>query len=91
MTLPKPVSAFTISPRDPSTADTVQFLDRSHDPGQHGIAWRAWDFGDGETSVGPSPAHRYAVAGAYDVTLTLATYDGRVGRHSYRLAVGDVR
>ena len=82
MSLPKPVPTFTVSPRDPSTADTIQFVDCSHDPGQLGIAWRAWDFGDGETSVGSSPAHRYSSAGAYDVTLTLATYDGRVGRES---------
>ena len=82
MSLPRPVPTFTVSPRDPSTTQAVQFVDCSHDPGERGIAWRAWDFGDGETSVGASPTHRYASAGAYDVTLTLATYDGRVGRDS---------
>jgi lysyl endopeptidase len=82
MSLPRPVPTFTVSPRDPSTTETVQFVDCSHDPGERGIAWRAWDFGDGETSVGASPVHRYASAGTYDVTLTLATYDGRVGRDS---------
>lgn len=82
MSLPNPVPTFTVSPRDPAPGDTIQFVDCSHDPGQHGIAWRAWDFGDGETSVGSSPAHRYQTAGAYHVTLTLATYDGRVGRES---------
>jgi PKD repeat protein len=66
----------------------VQFADCSHDPGEHGIAWRAWDFGDGETSVGASPTHRYACGGSYRVTLTLATFDGRVGRLSRRIAVG---
>lgn len=80
MPLPQPVPEFTVSPRRPSTADTLQFVDCSHDPGGHGIAWRAWDFGDGATSVGTSPVHRYAADGAYQVTLTLATYDGRVGR-----------
>ena len=30
MSMPKPVPTFTVSPRDPSTADTVQFVDRSH-------------------------------------------------------------
>ena len=87
MSMPKPVPTFTVSPRDPSTADTVQFVDRSHDPGGHGIAWRAGDFGDGDTSVGATPAHRYSAAGAYDVTLTLATYDGRVSCESRRVAV----
>jgi PKD repeat protein len=74
-----PVVKFTVSPRNPATSDTVQFVDCSHDPGRAGIAWRAWDFGDGATSVGPTPVHRYAAAGEYAVTLTLATYDGRVG------------
>lgn len=87
MTLPKPVPTFTISPRTPAAGVPIQFVDCSHDPGQRGIAWRAWDFGDGETSVGASPAHRYAAAGTYDVTLTLATYDGRVSSESQRVAV----
>ena len=83
----KPVVKFTVSPRDPSTSDTIQLVDCSHDPGQIGIAWRAWDFGDGATSVGPAPVHRYPAAGEYEVTLTLATYDGRVGRESRTVAV----
>ncbi|HTR33254.1 MAG TPA: PKD domain-containing protein [Gaiellaceae bacterium] len=87
MSLPQPVAEFTVSPRRPSTTDVVQFVDCSHDPGAHGIAWRAWDFGDGETSVGASPVHRYRGVGVYDVTLTLATYDGRVGRQSRRVQV----
>jgi PKD repeat protein len=62
-------------------SDAVQFVDCSHDPGARGIAWRAWDFGDGETSVGTSPSHRYERDGVYEVILTLATYDGRVDRH----------
>ena len=87
MSMQKPVPMFTVSPRDPSTADTLQFVDRSHDPGGRGIAWRAWDFGDGDTSVGAAPAHRYGAAGAYDVTLTLATSDGRVSSTCCRVAV----
>jgi microbial collagenase len=83
----KPVVAFTVSPRNPSVNDTVQLVDCSHDPGRVGIAWRAWDFGDGTTSVGPTPVHRYLAAGEYEVTLTLATYDGRVSHDSRRLAV----
>ncbi len=82
-----PVVKFTVSPRNPSTTDTIQLVDCSHDPGRVGIAWRAWDFGDGETSVGPTPVHRYSVAGDYDVTLTVATYDGRVGRESRTVGV----
>ena len=79
---PKPVAEFTVSPLHPSVSDAVQFVDCSHDPGARGIAWRAWDFGDGETSVGASPNHRYERDGVYEVTLTLATYDGRVVRYA---------
>lgn len=90
MSLPLPVTEFTVSPLQPTTTESVQFVDCSHDPGAHGIAWRAWDFGDGTTSVGASPVHRYGDPGAYDVTLTLATYDGRVGRLCRRVEVGAV-
>lgn len=83
----KPVARFTVSPREPSTSDTIQLLDCSRDPREVGIAWRAWDFGDGATSVGPAPVHRYAAAGDYEITLTLATFDGRVSRRSSRLRV----
>jgi PKD repeat protein len=58
--------------------EPIQLRDCSNDPREVGIAWRAWDFGDGATSVGPSPVHRYALEGSYEVTLTLATFDGRV-------------
>jgi PKD repeat protein len=81
------VARFTVTPREPSTSDTVRLLDCSHDPREVGIAWRAWDFGDGVTSVGPAPVHRYASAGDYEITLTLATFDGRVSRRTSKLRV----
>ena len=77
-----PMARFTVTPTEPSTADTIQLLDCSRDPGNVGIAWRAWDFGDGATSVGPAPVHRYEAAGEYEITLTLATFDGRVSRRT---------
>jgi PKD repeat protein len=83
----KPVVRFTVSPLEPSTSDTVRLLDCSRDPREVGIAWRAWDFGDGATSVGPAPVHRYRSAGDYEITLTLATFDGRVSRRSSKLRV----
>jgi len=33
----------------------------------------AWDFGDGSTGEGASPAHAYAQAGTYEVKLTVTT------------------
>ena len=84
----RPIARFSVSPTKPTTSDTVQLFDSSSDPREVGIAWRAWDFGDGATSVGLAPVHRYAQAGEYDVTLTLATFDGRVGIQSQRIAIG---
>jgi PKD repeat protein len=78
--LVRPIAAFTLSPDDPSTSDTIQLSDCSRDPAHVGIAWRAWDFGDGVTSVGAAPVHRYSSPGEHEITLTLATFDGRVGR-----------
>jgi PKD repeat protein len=84
----KPIARFAVSPDAPSMSDTIQLFDCSSDPELVGIAWRAWDFGDGATSVGLAPSHRYAAAGDYEVTLTLATFDGRVGQSSQRLSIG---
>ncbi|MCK5228276.1 MAG: PKD domain-containing protein, partial [Desulfobulbaceae bacterium] len=36
----------------------------------------SWDFGDGETGVGETVDHTYAVAGEYTATLTLMDNDG---------------
>jgi len=82
-----PVADFTITPLHPSPAEAIQLQDCSNDPCEIGIAWRAWDFGDGSTSVGPSPVHRYAAEGTYEVTLTLATFDGRVTSRTESLHV----
>jgi PKD repeat protein len=85
----RPTARFAVSLVRPSTGDTVQLFDRSEDPLCVGIAWRAWDFGDGATSVGLAPSHRYALPGDYEVTLTLATFDGRVGRETQRVSVSE--
>jgi PKD repeat protein len=81
------VASFGISPEEPTTAEPVQLFDCSRDPNEVGIAWRAWDFGDGGTGVGSSPVHRYAEPGEYSVTLTLATFDGRVASESRTFTV----
>jgi len=87
MSATKPVARFSIRPATPSIADNVELLDCSVDPGRVGIAWRAWDFGDGATSVGPAPVHRYTAAGDYEITLTLATFDGRISRRSSKIRI----
>jgi PKD repeat protein len=87
MSAAQPVARFTVRPSAPSVSDTVEVVDSSADPEHVGIAWRAWDFGDGVTSVGPAPVHRYAAAGDYEITLTLATFDGRTSRRSSSIRV----
>jgi hypothetical protein len=36
----------------------------------------SWDFGDGNTGIGPTPVHTYDSAGSYNVTLTVADNNG---------------
>ncbi len=38
-----------------------------------------WDFGDGTAGTGITPAHSYASAGTYDVSLTVRTRSGKKG------------
>ena len=75
----RPSAAFGVNPSVARVGKTVQVFDSSSDSEGLGIAWRAWDFGDGETATGSSPTHRYESPGSYTVTLTVGTFDGRVG------------
>jgi len=72
-----PIVEFGFRPRLPRVGEEIRIFDASTDPMGRGIAWRAWDFGDGTTAVGGSPIHSYERRGCYVVTLTLATVDGR--------------
>jgi PKD repeat protein len=83
----QPTAAFAFLPRDPSSFDTVQFQDTSSDPGGGGIASRAWDLGDGTTSIDCCPTHQYSQDGDYTVQLTVTTVDGRTASTSKVVAV----
>jgi hypothetical protein len=76
------VVGFYYSPGDPSVFDTIQFYDQSYDRARVGIASRFWSFGDGTMAAGCCPTHRYAADGAYTLTLTVTTVDGRVTSRS---------
>jgi PKD domain-containing protein len=82
-----PVASFVAEPAEPATGEPVRLLDLSYDPAGDGITARAWDFGDGSTSVEPQPSHRYERDGVYTVRLHVTAPDGRVGTASYHLVV----
>ena len=46
-----------------------------------------WNFGDGQTSVGPSVVHSYAKGGTYTVTLNVADRGGNVSSVSQTISV----
>ncbi|MEZ4417585.1 MAG: PKD domain-containing protein [Gemmatimonadota bacterium] len=66
-----PTAAFTFG----CTALDCTFTDGSVDVDGAVVIW-AWDFGDGGTSTAQNPAHTYAVAGTYSVSLTVTDDDG---------------
>jgi hypothetical protein len=62
---PAPTAGFTASPTSGAAPLGVQFTDTSTGSP---TSW-AWDFGDGGTATTQNPAHTYAAAGSYTVTL----------------------
>ena len=66
-----PAAAFAASATT-TCSGTVQFTDQSTGAP---TAWR-WDFGDNTTSAAQNPAHTYAAAGTYAVTLTATNAQG---------------
>ncbi|MGN6553248.1 MAG: PKD domain-containing protein [Verrucomicrobiota bacterium] len=50
------------------------------------VSW-LWDFGDGTTSTAQNPAHTYAAADTYHVTLTITNTIGETATHSGSIEV----
>ena len=84
---PDPVATIFHNPSDPSVFDTLGFFASAFDPAGIGVSSMEWNFGDGETGSGPSISHRYAMDGDYEVTLTVATPDGRTGSSTRLVSV----
>lgn len=67
-----PIAAFSTSPISGKAPLTVKFTDKS----TRSPTSRFWDFGDKSTSTTQNPAHKYAKAGRYTVSLTVKNAAG---------------
>ena len=75
----RPVSKFSAMESDPLEAPViVQFNNESEEAESY-----YWEFGDGETSIEPSPKHEYTQSGNYEVRLTV--YKGKASRVSTQM------
>jgi len=84
-----PTAAFVFSPTNPFPAQDIFFNASASRAGPgRTIASYTWDFGDGGTGSGPTPTHRYALAGGYNVTLVVTDDAGRTGTVTQTVAVG---
>jgi len=72
-----PMALFEYAPEGPTTADTVQFIDRSTDANDAGeiVSW-LWNFGDGTVSRQQNPEHRFVEEGTYEVRLAVTDDQG---------------
>lgn len=66
---------------------SCSFTDQSSDPDGTIESW-SWKFGDGATSTSQNPAHTYAAAGTYGVTLTVTDEDGVSDAITQQVPVG---
>ncbi len=68
----------------------VQFNGAASSDPDGAIAAYSWDFGNGTTGTGPTPATTYTEAGAFNVTLTVTDDDGATNSVSTTAVIGTV-
>jgi PKD repeat protein len=84
-----PIPDFSWSPEEQDEGSPVSFTDLSFSYPDVIVSW-AWTFGDGGTSLLPSPSHTYGDNGFYTVTLTVTDDDGSVSSISYVVTINNV-
>jgi PKD repeat protein len=79
-----PAASFTAA----TAGLAASFTDTSSDPEGALASWR-WSFGDGGVASERHPLHHYAVAGAYEVTLTVTDEGGSAASASQAVVVAE--
>jgi PKD repeat protein len=84
-----PVSIFTFTSGTVLTSVSVHFNGTaSYDP-DGAIVSYAWDFGDGSTGSGATPAHSYPIAGMYAVKLNVTDNSGSTAVSTQTVTITD--
>jgi len=83
-----PVADFTWKPATPRAGETIQFIDRSHDPDGTIVEWNWYrPPTQGIASRSQNPSWSYETGGDYEVLLRVLDDDGAEGWKSRRITV----
>jgi PKD domain len=74
---PDPAVSIFSNPSDPSSFDMIGFYGSGYDPAGFQVDSWSWSFGDGGSSTGQAPSHRYLADGDYQAKVTMTMVDGR--------------
>jgi glucose/arabinose dehydrogenase len=84
-----PAASFTATPTSGVAPLDVTFnAAASSDPDNDALSFN-WNFGDGNTGTGVSPAHRYTANGTYNAVLTVSDGRGGSGTANVSIDVGN--